>query len=743
MKTEYTAVFGIFFALVYILSPTCLSLVIITILDIHLSTSFEKPKNESTPCTYNTISESKSASKKKGRMSCLSKIKSAKNKTFSRLISKISSLSFQHKLTFTKRKGQKAFAPKQELASHFYDIEMKAQSPRNDFLLMSSSYNFSSIDPSAAEYAQRIWDQDKTVYEDLSHIVEWIGNGKASSHDILKCYMAHFDFKGLELDLAFRLLCSKLHLKGETQQIDRILYEFAERYFECNPQCVFGTIDVVYSIVYSLLLLNTDLHVAQGDYKKMTRSEFVNNVMNAVYTQVGTPAYNEDEQVFDESRNASGLSLRRTPSDGSITSYTASVDSIPRNLSSWVLGSKTWNIKIRNSLKQMYTAIRNQQIANPSSTIAVRGSSSSNVTNNRINVALKRSIGTIMWKNNGGRYSIEEDLSPSSPISVTHCSSISSNRSIAPSSRHNELPAAITSSAPYYKEGLVSRKHLLEKSNQKAKHRDWRERYMVVDHSQLRMYKLETTPCPSSNPTSANNGRNHTSRLLHLASRSSSVSDSASRMSECSSIGSAAEAIGGNDWLARAQLTSTIDLKHCLANALPSGYNRQRQHAFALMQSNGAVHLFEVNSEEQVREWVSACNYWAARESKIPLSGGVSSMEYGWGPHLAKTNKSVTHIHEWQAPFPPMVSSQLEESAQYDSLSKYVRELGLELDAHRDLKPKMELCFSGSSKLGNRAMTNWENKSHYLLHEIIKYQNYCDSIEKSLVVQENYISSSS
>ena len=32
-------------------------------------------------------------------------------------------------------------------------------------------------------------------------------------------------------------------------------------------------------------------------------------------------------------------------------------------------------------------------------------------------------------------------------------------------------------------------------------------------------------------------------------------------------------------------------------------------------------------------------------------------------------------------------------------------------------------------------MANWENKSQYLLHEIIKYQNYCDAIEKSLALQ--------
>lgn len=36
-------------------------------------------------------------------------------------------------------------------------------------------------------------------------------------------------------------LCSKLFLKAETQQVDRILEEFSRRYWECNPNTVYGS----------------------------------------------------------------------------------------------------------------------------------------------------------------------------------------------------------------------------------------------------------------------------------------------------------------------------------------------------------------------------------------------------------------------------------------------------------------------------------------------------------------------
>lgn len=57
----------------------------------------------------------------------------------------------------------------------------------------------------------------------------------------LRYYMDHFDFAGLRLDVAFRRLCSKLYLKAETQQVDRILEEFSRRYWELNLNTVFGS----------------------------------------------------------------------------------------------------------------------------------------------------------------------------------------------------------------------------------------------------------------------------------------------------------------------------------------------------------------------------------------------------------------------------------------------------------------------------------------------------------------------
>lgn len=111
--------------------------------------------------------------------------------------------------------------------------------------------------------------------------------------------------------LLLRKVCSKLYFRAEAQQIDRILEAFAKRYWQCNPKTIFGNagfvykqlgnffllkkgikkltnnfkIDTVYAVVYSLLLLNTDLHVAQGSYTRMTRQAFVRNTMSTIKDQ--------------------------------------------------------------------------------------------------------------------------------------------------------------------------------------------------------------------------------------------------------------------------------------------------------------------------------------------------------------------------------------------------------------------------------------------------------------------------
>ncbi|KAI8342051.1 hypothetical protein BC941DRAFT_415232 [Chlamydoabsidia padenii] len=699
----------------------------------------------------------------------------------------------------------------------------------NDLDNLSVLYSQSSSmvnDVSTAEdYARRIWEQDDTVYSNLEHVAEWIGNGSSSSRHILKCYMSYFDFSHQRLEDAFRQLCGKLSMKAESQQIDRILEEFSKRYWECNPQAIFGNADVIHAIVYSLVLLNTDLHIAQGERKKMSRPAFIRNTMDAIRSQLDYPRtnfnattdnlnnHNDDgARSLSDIKHTSTISLqsqqqkdwkelKRTPSGRSNYSQNSGYRgkmSSSFDLSSPALdstfGSYIWQSEMELLLKQLYTSVRHRQIMHPGS--SQDAACDTFGPTRKSNGAPKRNVGTRMWKaareslfisdssnNNGVDVDFLQPLTPSSTISSmsgkhSRRRSISSMRSgtsqhsqytrsstnnngngnhhysggtgsvnyqaVASLLHHSNLPTSFTSVAPYYKEGMLVRKHLMEQANQKARQRDWKECFMVVDRGEIRMYRLEAHGQRRKSMVVANRHPLHgmISRGASLATVSESILSS-----DQSSITSGI-ALGGGDWLAHAQMIGRIDLKHTLSNALPSGYSQQRQHAFALQQANGGVYLFQVGSTEQVMEWVTTCNYWAARESKEPLMGGVGNLEYGWGACLDgmttddennHSDKSIITLHQWQPPTPPLMASALGEMAQLDTLLQHIRTLNDELDRHRDLKRTIERRFPRKTSNHVCAMSNFENKTQYLLHEIIKYQNYCDSIENSLALQDKAI----
>lgn len=135
----------------------------------------------------------------------------------------------------------------------------------------------------ARSFADKCWAEDGSFMK-KEKIAEWLGGHGAVNQASLTQYMHNFDFKDLSLEMAFRRLCEKLYLRAETQQIDRILAAFSSRYIEENPDSIFQTKDVVHAVTYAMLLLNTDLHVADVA-NRMSRSDFILNTMSAIQAQ--------------------------------------------------------------------------------------------------------------------------------------------------------------------------------------------------------------------------------------------------------------------------------------------------------------------------------------------------------------------------------------------------------------------------------------------------------------------------
>ncbi|WPH04343.1 Hypothetical protein R9X50_00723200 [Acrodontium crateriforme] len=144
------------------------------------------------------------------------------------------------------------------------------------------------------ERARKIFEGDEENVT-KQEAASWLGEQSEVSSRTLLAYMQLFDLQGMNLLAALRALCGKLLLRGETQQFDRIITALSERWCECNPKHGFKAQDVVHTIFYSLILLNTDLHMADIG-EKMSRNAYVKNTLPTIRRVVTDAAPN----AFDD-----------------------------------------------------------------------------------------------------------------------------------------------------------------------------------------------------------------------------------------------------------------------------------------------------------------------------------------------------------------------------------------------------------------------------------------------------------
>ncbi|PBP25207.1 hypothetical protein BUE80_DR003704 [Diplocarpon rosae] len=205
----------------------------------------------------------------------------------------------------------------------------------------------------------------------------WLGEDSPVRLRALVAYMELYDFANLNILAALRLMCGRLVLKAE---------------------------NVVHTICYSLLLLNTDLHLADID-QKMTRSQFVKNTMPTVRRSVADLAPDAFESArptilpgksstFDSIKQSDdGLSKPervsleverptwrvsfkpppRADSDGIVPTpldYDSPVDDCGPLVKAPFHGTlRTWEVQVEIVLKDFYNSIRSERLPLFGSTI--------------------------------------------------------------------------------------------------------------------------------------------------------------------------------------------------------------------------------------------------------------------------------------------------------------------------------------------------------------------------------------
>ncbi|XP_051893071.1 PH and SEC7 domain-containing protein 2-like isoform X2 [Pristis pectinata] len=109
-----------------------------------------------------------------------------------------------------------------------------------------------------------------------SDVARHLGKNNEFSKLVAEEYLRFFDFTGLTLDQSLRFFLKAFALMGETQERERVLIHFSNRYYQCNRGSI-PSQDGVHCLTCALMLLNTDLH-GHNIGKKMTCQDFINNL---------------------------------------------------------------------------------------------------------------------------------------------------------------------------------------------------------------------------------------------------------------------------------------------------------------------------------------------------------------------------------------------------------------------------------------------------------------------------------
>ncbi|KAH8887020.1 hypothetical protein GQ53DRAFT_330897 [Thozetella sp. PMI_491] len=229
--------------------------------------------------------------------------------------------------------------------------------------------------------AQGIFDGNEDFIQ-KEKAASWMGEEGPVRQRTLLAYMDLYDFNNQSIVTSLRQVCGRLVLRAETQQVDRILVAFSRRWCDCNPNHGFKAMDIIHTICYSIMLLNTDLHMAEIE-SKMTRSQFIKNTMTTIKQALedSAPDAFQRPSILPDKGQSLGVDGERPSGDyDRRSSFRASFKPPPRSESA--LGNapdqldscgplvknpfdgnfRGWEGQVEIVLKETYASIRDERL---------------------------------------------------------------------------------------------------------------------------------------------------------------------------------------------------------------------------------------------------------------------------------------------------------------------------------------------------------------------------------------------
>ncbi|KAF8602392.1 SEC7-like protein [Ceratobasidium sp. AG-I] len=607
----------------------------------------------------------------------------------------------------------------------------------------------------AKTFADRAWNEDPTFVE-REKLVEWLGSPTEIRQRTLTQYIAHFDFSDATIDQAIRQLCEKLYIKGETQQIDRILDAFSEHYMFQNPGSTWKHADIVHVITFAIILLNTDLQAPELN-AHMTSSQFVENTVETIRTQMqenvglsspglnGLPSLEPLSDIDELPQPQSPVSpVPQSPTTPTLTRTSSppngererraaqhrkrlsSIGSVPFiNRDSWVLElhsyetgenapapavlEERWISDVTSELTAIYNRIRSNPILQSRQDDPPMSPQTKGGMLKRGSVKIYHSLrGESPYAQSapsasGGSFvSALGHRMTSSMSSLPHFLGLTSNQSLQ-SSTTTEPSKSIDSK--WAKSGQLTWKSIKPTvgPGRVAKPKRWLNVFASIVGTNLEL----NGPAPGNNPGT---GRRQ----------------------------------------------GVLSLLHTLAVEMPAPKG-SKVRSFGLTLASGETHIFEIQSvpptgastifktkakptvdaDAEVVAWVRACNYHAARFSRAPLPDGVSNVEYGWnGATISDDDQSSidgrgrsVSIDDWVTPTMPGMESEADVEGQLVAWNRQVEACDAEFTEHGEMRGRMMSLYRPGSAQAQKSLGNWEKKAQHLLTEIVKYETYAEVLK--------------
>ena len=164
---------------------------------------------------------------------------------------------------------------------------------------------------------------------------------KKNNDALLKAFLDLFDFTGKRVDEALRDLLQSFRLPGESQLIERIVTVFSQKYCASSTPEGIANEDAVFTLTYSIIMLNTDQHNPNvKNEKRMTANDFTKNLrgvngggdfapdyLEEIYKSIRTneiilPDEHNNQQAFDYAWE--GL-LSKAATAGTLTMCTTNI----------------------------------------------------------------------------------------------------------------------------------------------------------------------------------------------------------------------------------------------------------------------------------------------------------------------------------------------------------------------------------------------------------------------------------